>query len=59
MAVTQNDVMRWLDPEEPDYVAAAAALGQEPTSRELLDRLSELYYADWRVEVLGRASMQT
>lgn len=29
MAVTQNDVMRWLSPEEPDYVAAAAELGQE------------------------------
>ena len=36
-----------------------AALGEEPTSRELVERLSELDYADWRVEVLGRASMQT
>ena len=51
--------VRVLDSDQSVDEVVAAALGQEPTSRELLDRLSELDYADWRVEVLGRASMQT
>ena len=51
--------VRVLDASAAREEIVAAALGEEPTSRELLERLSELDYADWRVEVLGRASMQT
>jgi hypothetical protein len=29
MAVTMQDVRRWLDPEEPDYASAKAALGND------------------------------
>ena len=29
MAVTMKDVRQWLDPEEPDYAAAKAALGSD------------------------------
>ena len=29
MAVTMQDVRRWLDPEEPDYAGAKAALGND------------------------------
>ena len=58
-AASASFSVRVLDSEASVDQVVGAALGQEPTSRELLDRLSELDYADWRVEVLGRASMQT
>jgi hypothetical protein len=29
MAVTMNEVRQWLDPEEPDYAGARAALGSD------------------------------
>lgn len=51
--------VRVLDSSSSVEQVVGAALGEESTSRELLERLSELDYADWRVEVLGRASMQT
>ncbi len=37
----------------------AAALGEFSASRQLVDRLSDLEYADWRVEVLGLAALET
>lgn len=37
----------------------AAALGEVSSSRRLIDRLSDLEYADWRVEVLGIAALET
>jgi hypothetical protein len=38
---------------------AAVALGEDPAQQELLDRLAELRYADWRVELLGLAVVET
>lgn len=32
MAITQEDIIKWLSPEEPDYAAAARALGQPATA---------------------------
>ena len=51
--------VRVLDSDSTLDQVLAAALGQETSSRELLDRLSDLNYADWRVEVLGLAALQT
>jgi hypothetical protein len=42
----------------PDEIAQVA-LGLDPTRQELLDRLDELSYADWRVELLGLAAVET
>jgi hypothetical protein len=38
---------------------AQVALGEDPAKRELIDQLSQLSYADWRVELLGLASVET
>jgi hypothetical protein len=38
---------------------AFVALGGDLARRELMDRLSELPYTEWRVELLGLASVQT
>jgi hypothetical protein len=38
---------------------AYVALGGDFARRQLMDRLSELSYADWRVELLGLATMET
>jgi hypothetical protein len=42
----------------PDDVAYVA-LGGDFARRQLMDRLAELPYADWRVELLGLATMET
>lgn len=38
---------------------AQVALGLEPGPNELMDRLADLSYADWRTELLGLAAVQT
>jgi hypothetical protein len=38
---------------------AAAALGEVSSSRQVVERLADLDYADWRVEVLGLAALET
>jgi hypothetical protein len=38
---------------------ADAALGVGSKKRQLLDRLSDLDYADWRVEILGMVNVET
>jgi hypothetical protein len=38
---------------------ASAALGEGSRSQQLLDRLSDLDYADWRVEILGLVAIDT
>ena len=38
---------------------AYVALGGDFARRQLMDRLAELPYADWRVELLGLATMET
>jgi hypothetical protein len=38
---------------------AYVALGGDFARRQLVDRLAELPYADWRVELLGLATMET
>jgi hypothetical protein len=38
---------------------AIVALGDDPTRQNLMDRLSEMSYADLRVELLGLASVET
>jgi len=42
----------------PDEIAQVA-LGLDPNRQETMDRLDELSYADWRVELLGLASVET
>jgi hypothetical protein len=42
----------------PDEIAQVA-LGLDPARQELIDRLGELSYADWRVELLGLAFVET
>lgn len=42
----------------PDEIAQVA-LGLDPARHELIDRLGELSYADWRVELLGLAAVET
>jgi hypothetical protein len=42
----------------PDDIAFVA-LGGDLARRQFMDRLSELSYADWRVELLGLASVET
>lgn len=42
----------------PDEIAQVA-LGLDPARQELMDRLDELSYADWRVEMLGLAAVET
>ncbi len=38
---------------------ALVALGRDPARQALLERLADLDYADWRVELLGLASVET
>jgi hypothetical protein len=42
----------------PDEIAQIA-VGLDPARQEVMDRLSDLSYADWRVELLGLAAVQT
>jgi hypothetical protein len=42
----------------PDQIGQVA-IGLDPARQELMDRLAELSYADWRVELLGLAAVQT
>lgn len=51
--------MQILDSDASMAAVVASGLGQGSSSRDLLDRLSDLDYADWRVEVLGLAAFET
>jgi hypothetical protein len=42
----------------PDHIGQVA-IGLDPARHELMDRLADLSYADWRVELLGLAAVQT
>jgi hypothetical protein len=50
---------RVLDAGTPADAIGQVALGLDPARQELMDRLAELSYADWRVELLGLASVET
>jgi hypothetical protein len=57
-------VVRVLDAGTTAEETSRAVLGLDPGSldpgrKELIDRLDELSYADWRVELLGLASVET
>jgi hypothetical protein len=51
--------VRILDSESTLEEIVAASLGETSTKQQLLDHLSDLDYADWRVEVLGLAALET
>jgi hypothetical protein len=42
----------------PDEIGQVA-IGLDPARHELMERLADLSYADWRVELLGLAAVQT
>jgi len=50
---------RILDSDTTVDDIVAAALGSDSESQQLLAELSDLDYADWRVEVLGLAALDT
>jgi hypothetical protein len=52
-------VARVLDADATPGEIARVALGGEPAEHDALDRLADLSYADWRVELLGLVSMET
>ena len=51
--------IRVLDWGTPADEIALAALGQDPAKQDLDDHLAGLSYADWRVELLGLAMLET
>jgi hypothetical protein len=51
--------VRVLDSATPPEKVGMIALGLDPVRQELVDRIDELSYADWRVELLGLASVET
>lgn len=51
--------VRVLDSATPPDKIGLIALGLDPVRQELVDRIDELSYADWRVELLGLASVET
>jgi hypothetical protein len=51
--------VRILDSGTAPADIAFVALGGDLAKQELMDRLADLDYADWRVELLGLASMET
>lgn len=51
--------MQVLVAETPPGEIADAALGAGSKHKELLDRLSDMDYADWRVEILGLVHAET
>jgi hypothetical protein len=52
-------VIRVLEPGTPPDDVAYVALGGDLARRELIERLDQLAYADWRVELLGLAAVET
>jgi hypothetical protein len=52
-------LVRVLDSGSPPEDIAFVALGGDLAKQELLQRLATLSYADWRVELLGLASVET
>ncbi len=58
-ATEASFAMQILDSDASIDTVAASALGQGSASQALLSRLSDLDYADWRVEVLGLAAIET
>jgi len=50
---------RVLQSDATSDAIVAAALGESTSRQELEERLSDLDYADWRVEVLGLAFLET
>jgi|tagenome__1003787_1003787.scaffolds.fasta_scaffold20436859_1 hypothetical protein len=51
--------VRILHADAPPDQIAQVALGLDPNRQDTMDRLDELSYADWRVELLGLASVET
>jgi len=51
--------IRIMEAQSPADKVAQVALGLDPTRQEVMERLHELSYADWRVELLGLASVET
>jgi hypothetical protein len=51
--------IRILDSGTPPADIAFVALGGDLAKQELMDRLADLDYADWRVELLGLAALET
>jgi hypothetical protein len=51
--------LRILDAGATPAEIAQVALGLDPQRQELMERLADLSYADWRVELLGLAVMDT
>jgi hypothetical protein len=51
--------MRVLDAGAAPTEIAQIALGLDPGRQDLMERLADLSYADWRVELLGLAAVET
>ena len=51
--------VRMLDWGATPHDIALVALGKDPFHEDLLNRLSDMSYAEWRVEVLGLVSVET
>ena len=51
--------VRVLDHGATPQDIALVAVGQKPSHQELLSRLSDLSYQDWRVELMGLVSVET
>jgi hypothetical protein len=52
-------IVRVLDAGTDPDVVAQVALGLDPGRNELMERLADLSYDDWRTELLGLAAVQT